>query len=96
MEKNPFRIYCKNCGAPIGFDIVRQSYRCRSCGSQSGIEEERRIVHCWREWKRQETREMGEMDALLECACSSCGARLLLPSGEGRKRGAYPGAALFL
>ena len=82
MEKNPFRIYCKNCGAPIGFDIVRQSYRCRSCGSQSGIEEERRIVHCWREWKRQETREMGEMDALLECACSSCGARLLLPAGE--------------
>ena len=62
MEKNPFRIYCKNCGAPIGFDIVRQS--------------------CWREWKRQETREMGEMDALLECACSSCGARLLLPAGE--------------
>ena len=36
---HPLRIACKNCGSPVGFDIVRQTYRCVHCGELSGIQE---------------------------------------------------------
>lgn len=32
MSNTPLRIYCKNCGAPAGFDIINQTYRCPFCG----------------------------------------------------------------
>ena len=34
MSNIPLRIYCKNCGAPAGFDIINQTYRCPLCGSK--------------------------------------------------------------
>ena len=34
MSNIPLRIYCKNCGAPAGFDIINQTYRCTFCGSK--------------------------------------------------------------
>ena len=34
MSNIPLRIYCKNCGAPAGFDIINQTYRCPFCGSK--------------------------------------------------------------
>ena len=38
-KMNPLRIFCKNCGAPAGFDIIRQTYSCPNCGQVSGIQE---------------------------------------------------------
>lgn len=34
---SPLKLSCKNCGAPVGFDIVRQTYRCSHCGELTGI-----------------------------------------------------------
>ena len=36
-NRSPLRIYCKNCGAPAGFDIINQTYRWPNCGESKNI-----------------------------------------------------------
>ena len=38
-NSSPLGLTCKNCGAPIVFDIASQSYRCSYCGSKRSAEE---------------------------------------------------------
>lgn len=45
MSNTSLRIYCKNCGAPAGFDIINQTYRCPFCGRLSGIQDAKQEVY---------------------------------------------------
>ena len=37
----PVCVFCRNCGAPAGYDIIRQTYHCAYCGEDTGITEAR-------------------------------------------------------
>ena len=50
ISRNPLAIHCFSCGAPAEFDIIRQNYHCRHCGSETGIQEYVRAqMPVWRE-----------------------------------------------
>ena len=46
-DASPLGLTCKNCGLPVEFDIVRQSYRCPACGSERAVEEFPAEVRSW-------------------------------------------------
>lgn len=89
---NPFVVYCKNCGAPTGYDISRQSYRCPHCGETSGIEEAQKGFHRWR-WLQAESL-MAEKTTNQQRNCPNCGAVVLFPEGEATNRCVFCGSAL--
>ena len=85
--ETPLRVYCKNCGAPAGFDIVNQTYRCPHCGTTSGIAEAHEGVAQWRAVNKQQTAaaaiaavEQGAQPARFNCP--SCGADVLFDALE--------------
>ena len=87
---SPFRIFCKNCGAPAEFSIEKQSYVCSACGEVSGVEEFREHVLTWRNLQQRKTKEAldalsGEGEAARPACwhCPSCGAEVLMPINEG-------------
>jgi len=84
MENNnsPFLVYCKNCGAPAGFDIVRQTYCCSSCGELTGIEQAKEQVLRWRELRKKNSSAVNEGQTAEEFTCPSCGARIVFAAGE--------------
>ena len=53
---SPLKLSCKNCGAPVGFDIVRQTYRCSHCGELTGIQEVQRDDLHWKMLQTENTR----------------------------------------
>lgn len=81
-NNNPLRIYCKNCGAPAGFDIIRQTYSCPNCGQVSGIEEIKKDMAQWRELKKQDNKARTAGQNLEKHACPTCGAEVAIPAGE--------------
>ncbi|MER2139787.1 MAG: hypothetical protein ABS965_06655, partial [Succiniclasticum sp.] len=81
-NNNPLRIYCKNCGAPAGFDIIRQTYSCPNCGQVSGIEEIKKDMAQWRELKKRDTKARTAGQNLEKHACPTCGAEVAIPAGE--------------
>lgn len=89
---NPFVVYCKNCGAPTGYDILRQSYRCPHCGETSGIEEAQKGFLRWR-WLKAESL-MAERTTNQQRHCPNCGAVVLFPEGEATNRCVFCGSAL--
>ncbi len=87
---SPFRIFCKNCGAPAEFSIEKQSYVCSACGEVSGVEEFREHVLTWRSLQQRKTKESlaalpgeGEKARPACWHCPSCGAEVLMPMNEG-------------
>lgn len=96
MEKNnsPLRIYCKNCGAPAGFDIVHQTYRCTSCGELSGITEVNKRAAEWKKLQNQATRSSLENGKTEERTCPSCGASVIFKAGEASESCEYCGTKL--
>ena len=81
-NNNPLRIYCKNCGAPAGFDIIRQTYSCPNCGQVSGIEEIKKDMAQWRELKKQDNKARSAGQKLEKHACPTCGAEVAIPAGK--------------
>lgn len=81
-NNNPLRIFCKNCGAPAGFDIIRQTYSCPNCGQISGIEEVKKDVAQWRELKKRDNKARTAGQNLEKHACPTCGAEVAIPAGE--------------
>lgn len=81
-NRNPLRVYCKNCGAPAGFNILQQTYRCPSCGEITGIQEAQKSVYEWRELQKKNTEARFDGQQLEEHDCPSCGARLIFNPGE--------------
>jgi len=81
-KNNPLRIYCKNCGAPAGFDIIRQTYSCPNCGQVSGIEEIKKDMAQWRELKKRDNKARTAGQNLEKYSCPTCGAEVAIPAGE--------------
>ena len=82
MSSSPLRIACKNCGSPVSYDIVRQTYRCGACGEVSGIQEVRDRSVKMRELNKQQLRAAAEPAGLQTAQCSGCGARVVFPQQE--------------
>lgn len=81
-NRNPLRVYCKNCGAPVGFDIVRQTYACASCGALTGIQESKEVVFRWRTLQKQNHAVNPAGLTLEEYSCPACGAQIVFERGE--------------
>ena len=81
-KNNPLRIFCKNCGAPAGFDIIRQTYSCPNCGEVSGMEEVQRNVTQWRELQKKNMKTRTEGQGLEKHVCPTCGAQVVFKAGE--------------
>lgn len=95
------QINCKNCGLPVGFDIINQTYRCPACGQTTGIEERREDVLKWQQL--QSDNDAGEGDAqklrnsnaYLEYECPDCGALIVFEEGDASEKCDFCGSSLI-
>ena len=74
-------MYCKNCGAPAGFDILRQTYACASCGETTGIKEIKEEVVQWKTLQKQ-NRVANSVLSLEEYSCPACCAYIIFEKSE--------------
>ena len=95
MSNIPLRIYCKNCGAPAGFDIINQTYRCPFCGGLSGIQEAKQEVYAWRQLQKERIETKADGQNLEEHNCPSCGARFVFRYGEASQTCDFCGSKLI-
>lgn len=95
VNRNPLRVYCKNCGAPVGFDILWQTYACKNCGKTSGIKEAKDDVIVWRALNQEKgvPSQAGEIPA--EFCCTACGAHILFKEGEASETCDFCGSKLM-
>ncbi|MCR5830633.1 MAG: hypothetical protein K6G67_00645 [Lachnospiraceae bacterium] len=93
-NRSPLRIYCKNCGAPAGFDIINQTYRCTSCGEVTGIQEANESVYRWKELQKENLRTSPAAEQGEECSCPSCGARVYFPAGDASEKCVFCGSKI--
>lgn len=91
----PLRIYCKNCGAPAGFDIINQTYRCTSCGEVTGIQEVRKIVYQWKNLEKEKDTVAASGQNMEESTCTSCGARIIFDKQEASEKCIFCGSKLI-
>ena len=82
INHDPLRIYCKYCGSPTGFDILRQTYRCPHCNRESDLMTVQQDALRWRELKKRNREELSENSRTQSCTCPSCGAHVLFPEGD--------------
>ncbi|MGN0354286.1 MAG: hypothetical protein ACI4EI_04345 [Muricoprocola sp.] len=80
--QHPLQIYCKQCGSPVGFDIVNQTYRCSYCGTLSEIQDAKKDIYEWKEMQRSKAEESLSSWEAKEYHCPSCGAHMMIPEGE--------------
>ena len=86
-----FDIKCKNCGAPVGYDIVRQTYCCPHCGQTSGIREIRQQMG----YRPLDPEDRRHIHTAAEIAsCPNCGAEILCGAGEGSETCSFCGGRL--
>lgn len=95
MSNTPLRIYCKNCGAPAGFDIINQTYRCPFCGGLSGIQEAKQDVYTWRRLQKECLETQADGQSMEEHSCPSCGARFAFKSGGASQTCGFCGSKLI-
>lgn len=81
MNVTPLNAQCKMCGAPLGYDIIRQSYACKSCGAGHDFEEVKAGWQNWRSLQNQQRKASGTAPKT-ECRCTGCGAVVIIPEGE--------------
>ncbi len=93
-KMNPLRIYCKTCGAPAGFDIIRQTYSCPNCGQVSGIRELERKMSQWRDLNKKNIQAGSAGRALEEHSCPTCGAQVVFKAGEASETCDFCGSKL--
>lgn len=94
-NNSPFRIYCKNCGAPAGFDIVRQTYRCNHCGELTGIQDAKAQVSAWRRLNKEDHGAKRSGQSVKAFSCPSCGAQIVFDPGSASETCAFCGSALI-
>lgn len=94
-NRNPLRVYCKNCGASTGFDIVRQTYACASCGALTGIQETKEAVFRWRTLQKQSHAVNPAGLTLEEYSCPACGAQIVFERGEASETCDFCGSKLI-
>ncbi len=90
-NRSPLRIYCKCCGAPAGFDIINQTYRCTNCGEVTGIKEANDSVYQWKMLQKENTLSSSAAEHGEECTCPGCGARVIFDAGDASEKCAFCG-----
>ncbi len=93
-DRSPLRIYCKNCGAPAGFDIINQTYRCTSCGEVTGIQEANESVYQWKKLQKENLLSSSAAQQGEECSCPGCGARVIFGIGDASEKCGFCGNKL--
>ncbi len=93
-NRSPLRVYCKNCGAPAGFDIINQTYRCTSCGEVTGIQEANDSVYKWKTLQKENILASSATEQGEECSCPSCGARVYFAAGDASEKCAFCGSKI--
>lgn len=93
-NRSPLRIYCKNCGAPAGFDIINQTYRCLSCGEVTGIQEANESVYQWKKLQKENLLSSPEAETGEECSCPACGALVIFGVGDASEKCAFCGSKI--
>ena len=91
--KDPIRVTCEGCGAPLGFDILRQTYRCPHCGRNAEAREIDAQQIRWRTLRTEET--VPRTAGTAAYACSACGATVLFGEGEASGTCAFCGSRLI-
>lgn len=91
----PLRIYCRNCGAPAGFDIVRQTYRCPNCGETTGIEDASDRVLKWKVLQKNSRTARKEGSEAVQYSCTGCGAVVEFGAGEASANCDFCGSKLI-
>ena len=94
-NRNPLRVYCKNCGAPAGFDVVRQTYACANCGALTGIQETKEAVFHWRTLQKQNHAVNSEDLTFEEYSCPACGAQIVFKRDEASETCDFCGSKLI-
>ena len=93
-NRSPLRIYCKNCGAPAGFDIINQTYRCPHCGEITGIQEANNAVYQWKKLQKENLLASSAAEQGVECSCPGCGAQVYFPAGDASEKCAFCGTKI--
>ncbi len=93
-NRNPLKVYCRNCGAPAGFDILNQTYRCAACGETTGIAESKQQMLHWRTLQKDNTQAYLRGQTVAQYACSSCGATVVFEGGEASQTCDFCGSKL--
>lgn len=89
-NQNPLRVYCKNCGGPIGFDIETQSYKCAHCGQITPASE---AEHYWRKLNSADRSQISVETEI--CECTACGAKIIYENDESSKKCEFCGGNLI-
>ncbi|MBQ8089843.1 MAG: hypothetical protein IJ233_03810, partial [Pyramidobacter sp.] len=94
-DASPLGLTCKNCGAPAEFDIVRQTYRCPSCGSERSIEDFPAEVRLWTQKNRRARSGSAAEFPKVELSCPKCAARIVMERSEGSAKCPFCGTSLI-
>ncbi|MBP5212325.1 MAG: hypothetical protein J6Z30_05655, partial [Pyramidobacter sp.] len=92
---SPLGLTCKNCGSPVEFDIVRQSYRCPACGSQRAVEEFPAEVRSWTAQNRARRAAQTAAYPRVELSCPKCAARIVMEEAEAAAKCPFCGTSLI-
>ena len=87
-------IHCRACGAPAAYDIVRHTYTCAYCGSDTGVQQGLTEKKGFRKMKQKGLREQKEQFRAVSMTCTGCGATVVLPENEVLSSCSFCGRAL--
>ena len=94
-DDSPLALACENCGAPLEFDIARQTYRCSYCGSERPLGALPAAAKEWAERKRREHASAPDEAARVELRCPKCAARIVMEASEGSAKCPFCGTAML-
>ena len=94
-NSSPLGLTCKNCGAPIVFDIASQSYTCSYCGSRRSAEEFPAEVASWQKRHRAARARSAVEYPRVELSCPKCAARIVMEASQGAASCPFCGTALL-
>ena len=87
-------IHCSTCGAPATYDIVKHTYACAYCGSETGISEALAEKRGFRDLHQKQLGAQRESFHAASAHCSGCGATVILPENEPLASCSFCGRAL--
>ena len=94
MNNKIIAIYCRHCGAPAEFDIVKQEYVCGYCGGTVGVKEALQEKQGFRAMQQERIQSSVKSYKLFRASCSGCGAELVFEEGEALSNCAFCGRSL--
>ena len=77
-DRNPLLIYCHKCNAPVGYDIIHSTYRCKYCGETSDYPGTEPEFVTWKELNKDTKKTL----SVEEKACPSCSSTIVFQTDE--------------